>query len=113
MTTLPVPLNVIEPPAFTVAKNDRVASTVVPGMSKANDRYCRELMGSVSICCRVTTPDTSAFVVSTTGDSALTVTVSATAWIFTVKSRLSSRPMVMKTPRTSYVAKPDNSARSR
>ena len=78
-TTLPVPLKVIEPPTFTVAKNDRVASTVVPGMSNASDKYCRELIGSVSICCRVTTPATSAFVASASGASALTVTVSATA----------------------------------
>src|SRR5262249_59556929 len=67
-TTLPVPLNVIEPPTLTVAKNDRVASTVVPGMSSASDRYCRDLIGRVSICGLAMMPDTSAFVVSTTGD---------------------------------------------
>src|SRR5205814_10147180 len=81
-TTLPVPLNVIEPPTFTVAKNDRVASTVVPGMSSASDRYWRELIGSVSICCCVTTPATSDFVVSMTGVVPATVTVSVTLWSF-------------------------------
>ena len=48
-TSISLPLKVIEPPTFTVAKNDRVASTVVPGMSNASDKYCRELIGSVSI----------------------------------------------------------------
>ena len=76
-TTLPVPLNVIDPPTFTVAKNDRVASTVVPGTRSASDKCCRELIGNVSICCRVTTPATSALVVSTTGASALTVSATA------------------------------------
>src|SRR5262249_37847078 len=36
------------PPAtLTVAKNDRVASRLVPGISSASDRYWRELIGSV------------------------------------------------------------------
>jgi hypothetical protein len=34
---LAVPLNVIEPPTLTVAKNERVPSIVVPGMSSASD----------------------------------------------------------------------------
>ena len=37
-TMLPVPLNVIDPPTLTVAKKERVASTVVPGTSSASDR---------------------------------------------------------------------------
>ena len=60
-------LKVIEPPTLTVAKNARVESMLVPGMSSASERYCRELIGSVSICCCVTTPETSDLVVSTTG----------------------------------------------
>src|SRR5262249_56383306 len=71
-TMLVVLLNVSDPPMFTVGKNDRVASRPVPGTSSASERYCRELIGSVSICCCVMTADTSDLVVSTTGDSPVT-----------------------------------------
>jgi hypothetical protein len=106
---LAVPLNVIEPPTFTVAKNERVPSMVVPGMSSASDRYWRELIGSVSICCCVTTPATSDFVVSMTGAVPATVTVSLTLWSFIEKSLISDRPIVIVMFRVSVVAKPCSS----
>ena len=98
---LPVLLNVIDPPTFTVAKNDRVASRLVPGINSASDRYCRELIGSVWICIGVTTPATSDLVVSTTGGDAVTVTDSATALSFSVKSCDRARPIVIVRSRTS------------
>ena len=104
-TRLPVELNVTEPPTLTVAKNARVESMLVPGISSASDRYCRELIGSVSICCCVTTPDTSDFVVSTTGAVPVTVIVSATVCTCIVKSWISPRPIVISISRTSMVRK--------
>ena len=111
-TTFPVPLNVIDPPTLTVAKNDRVASTVVPGTSSASDKYWRELSGSVSICSRVTVPEISAFVTSTIGDSPRIVTLSASACTFIVRSWRNSRPIVMTISATSWMPKPESSARS-
>ena len=109
-TTLPVPLKVIEPPTLTVAKKERVASTVVPGTSSASDRYWRELSGRVWICSRVTVPEISALVASTIGVSPRIVTFSASACSFITTSCRSPRPMVMVRSAISEVAKPESSA---
>ena len=111
-TTLPVLLKLIEPPTLTVGKNDRVASTLVPGISSASERYCRELIGSASICCWVTTPDTSALVVSTTGASPVTVIDSETDASVREKSRRNASPIVISMSRTSWCANPESSTRS-
>ena len=109
-TRLPVELKVIEPPTLTVAKNARVESMLVPGMSRASERYWRELIGSVSICCCVTTPETSDLVVSTTGASPVTVMVSASDCTCMPKFCVNPRPIVMSMFVTSTVEKPGSSA---
>ena len=82
---------------------------VVPGISSASDRYCRELIGSVSICCCVTTPETSDFVVSTTGAAPATVTVSLTR-LHLHREILSQRETDRdRDVRVSVVAKPGSS----
>jgi len=68
------------------------------------------LIGSVWIWIGVTTPDTSDFVVSTTGDSPVTVTDSDRAWIFIVKSCLRTRSIVMVRSFAVWGANPESSA---
>ena len=113
-TRLPVELNVTEPPTLTVAKKARVESMLVPGISSASDRYCRELIGSVSICCCVTTPETSDLVVSTTGALPVTVTVSATRLhLHGEVLHQAKTDRDLDIARTSTVAKPDELRRRR
>jgi hypothetical protein len=60
-------------------------SCELPGVSRARSIQRRADVGRFWICCRFTAVDTSDLVVSTIGDSPVTVTVSATAAGLNVK----------------------------